>query len=96
MTEDFSNHTVSIGEAKAAKHHDAALWTPRDVLIKALREIDSGEIKPDHVMLVFATVDVDGDTEQTYFRSVPSTFYSVDMLSAAIHDTFRKDSHYVT
>jgi hypothetical protein len=46
MTEDYSNYPKSVSELKSDRTENASDWTPRDVLLCALRAIDSGEIKP--------------------------------------------------
>ena len=51
MPENFAQHPVSLTEAKAGKSGDAALWTPRDALISALRRLDSGEINPSSIFI---------------------------------------------
>lgn len=90
MTDDFSNHPVSLGEARANKAHDAGLWSPRDALISVLRDIDSGALKPDHVIVLSATIQDRGGTSMDYRSSIPNTFYGVGMLTAGIND-FNKD-----
>lgn len=38
---DFSGHPITLGEARVG---DWTTWTPREALVKTLREIDSGEV----------------------------------------------------
>lgn len=44
MEENFADHPVSLGEHRANVSEDGRLWTPRDMLIALLREIDRGEL----------------------------------------------------
>jgi len=39
---DFRSYPKTIGEIKTKKTNDASDWTPKDVLIHVLRNIDSG------------------------------------------------------
>ena len=42
MTEDFSDHPKSVTEVKSDRDMSPSSWTPRDVLIDLLRDIDAG------------------------------------------------------
>lgn len=42
---DYANHPPTINEIKSDKTGSGADWTPRDVLIALLRDIDSGNVK---------------------------------------------------
>lgn len=86
MIDDFSNHPVSLGEAKADRAHDAALWTPREALISVLRDIDSGKLNPDHLIVIAATIVDDRPTSMAYRSSIPNTFYGLGMMQAATND----------
>lgn len=50
--QDFSNYPESISELRGHKEHNAAHWKPRDALIAALRDIDSGEHNPYALIVV--------------------------------------------
>lgn len=86
MIDDFSNHPVSLGEAKADRANDAGLWTPREALISVLRDIDSGVLNPDHLIVVATTILDDGPNQMAYRSSIPSRFYGLGMLQAANND----------
>lgn len=53
MTDDFSNHPTSIGEARAMRDRDGGAWTPREALVHLLRSIDSGEANPDTLTVIY-------------------------------------------
>lgn len=63
--EDFGKHPVSLAEVKAEKERDGRLWTPRDVLISLLRDIDNGVISPTTMVVVHKTVKKD-DPRESY------------------------------
>jgi hypothetical protein len=51
---NFANQPVTIGELRTAKDDDASVWSPRDVLIHTLRLIDSGDIDPDQMVVMWS------------------------------------------
>lgn len=61
--EDFSDAPVSITEHKAEKERDARLWTCRDALVSALRDIDSGKKNPTMLVILAVTKDANGDNK---------------------------------
>ncbi|WP_276200323.1 hypothetical protein [Chelatococcus sp. XZ-Ab1] len=55
--DDFSKAPMSISEIRAQKVRDGSMWTPRDVLVSLLREIDAGERAVDTLFVAFAHGD---------------------------------------
>lgn len=84
--ESFAEAPTSIAEHKAiSTGQGAGLWQPRDVLIAALRDIDSGNSKP-HTLIIAMAEDTDtGTTAVRSMQSMPSTFYGVGILQAIIN-----------
>jgi len=80
--DDFANHPVSITEARSRMNDDAAVWTPRDVLIHVLRLIDGGEWDPQ--MLVVISSRVEGSTADTrYSVSSPNPLVTLGAIERA-------------
>lgn len=52
-TESFANYPQSLNEMRSRRSGNAADWTPRDALIQMLRDIDSGTIQPDALVVSF-------------------------------------------
>lgn len=50
---DFSKEPKSFAELKADKTQKGSDWTPRDCLINLLREIDSGEVAVDNIIICY-------------------------------------------
>ena len=50
---DYAEYPVSINQLRCARSGNAADWTPRDILIHLLREIDSGRLNPESLVTVF-------------------------------------------
>lgn len=57
---NFASHPQSVGDLRAGKSNLANDWTARDVLIDTLREIDSGEIAPDVLVVMYSDQKADG------------------------------------
>lgn len=49
---DFSQYPTVLAERQARKLVDGSLWSPRDALISALREIDSGRLDPSDLIII--------------------------------------------
>jgi len=89
MTEDFSNHPRSITEIRAEINNSAGMWTPRDVLIAVLRDLDSGAIKPDVLIVGYAGppeeepgAEVDGACWSTnYHHASPDPLLTAGLLA---------------
>jgi hypothetical protein len=80
---DFSNHPPSIGEIKSARGNDGSLWTPREVLVKMLREIDDGKVAPD--VLVIAWSDIEAGKRRGHFsQSTPDPLLSMGLMQAML------------
>lgn len=50
---DYRDEPVSVTEYRAIKSADAADWTPRDVLVSVLRDLDKGIVKIEDVVVGF-------------------------------------------
>lgn len=46
----MSDEPISLAEARAVKAADSKLWSPADALRALLRDIESGEIKPNELV----------------------------------------------
>lgn len=78
---DYSDHPISLSEARAHREHDSRLWTARDALISMLRDIDSGEINPDALVAVCRTKDEDGSYRTTFVNATPDVHVAMGLLS---------------
>lgn len=83
MTDDFKNHPKSIGEIKADKASDGALWTPRDALISALRDLDSGVIQPDAVVVICGKREDNNTSRCTYYQSSRNNWEMLGLIEEA-------------
>jgi hypothetical protein len=81
--DDFSNHPPSIGETRADRSGDGSLWSPREVLVAILRDIDGGKIQPD--VLVVAWGEVGAGKRQGHFnQSTHDGLLSLGLMQATI------------
>ena len=77
MVEEFKNAPVSINEIRASKFEDAGEWTPRDLLVHLLRQIDNDEIDPTSMIICHKTKGTCG----SYVMASPSISEIVEMVS---------------
>ena len=80
---DFSKHPQSIAEIKTHKARDGALWTPRDALICALRDLDSGEISPDSIVIIAGKLEPGNKTKCTYYQSSKNQWEMLGLIEEA-------------
>lgn len=60
LPDSFADYPRSISAIRSDKSRLAADWTVRDVVIDFLRDLDSGRIKPEAVLLVYRDQLEDG------------------------------------
>jgi hypothetical protein len=80
MVEEFAKHPVSVLEVISERSGNAADWTPRDALINLLREIDSGEVKPDALVICLREAVSPGVTSTSYRNCGPDIHTSLGLL----------------
>lgn len=76
---------MTIGEARAQRAQSAAKWSPRDLLISLLREIDSGETKISALVVSYAVEQDDGALGHGYRSACPDNFTALGLLARASH-----------
>lgn len=79
--EDFSKAPMTIGEIRAGKTHEAKDWGPRDLLMRMLRDIDSGKISPVSITLVYQVVYPDGDDQCILLSSAQTRTEQIGMMT---------------
>lgn len=89
---DFSNYPRSVTEIRAEETKKSSAWSPRDVLIDTLRLIDSGEIRPDALVVVHTTFEGGGrgPTYTEWAVSSPNVPVTLGMLVYAQHKVASK------
>lgn len=80
--DNYGEHPKSIGEIKADKSQNAADWTPRDALIDLLRSIDSGEVKPDALVIGWRDKLPSGATQTRYSIASPDYHTAMGVIEA--------------
>jgi hypothetical protein len=80
---DFSDHPFSLAEIKAERDLDATTWTPRDVLLKMLRDIDSGKCNPDLLVVSYSEV-VNGKRKAHFWQATPCGLLSLGLMQSTI------------
>lgn len=85
MTDDFSDAPKSITEIKADRAFDGRLWTPRDALIAALRDVDNQVFTPAIAFLTFGEVTgPNRDTNTRYYAAGGNHYEVMGMAYRAI------------
>ena len=85
IPESLADHPPTIGEIRFDRSQNAAHWTPRDALIAMLRLIDSGEIDPDALVVVWRQHKGNGKTDSGYYAAAPDVHASLGLLTWAQH-----------
>lgn len=80
--DDFSQYPESLGERRSAEESNGALWTPRDALIAMLRDIDSGRISPDALIVCYREAIGTGDVRSSYFNASADIHQALGLLAA--------------
>jgi len=63
---DYSKHPTSLTQTRYDKKPNWGILKPRDQLIEILRRIDSGEAKPENMIIAFNELDENGKRCTTY------------------------------
>ena len=89
--ENFANHPLSIAEIKSSRSGDGSDWTPRDALIAALRDVDSGEQAPTCCVICFGTVSPEGITKTYMYQSTANRFELMGLIESVQADRWKAD-----
>ena len=81
---DYTDHPPSVSEIRCEKTNDAADWTPRDVLIAALRDIDEGKQEPTCLVVIMGMIDESSIVMPLSYVSSPNKFVTAGLLSMAL------------
>ncbi len=77
--DSYTNHPHSVNELRALRSGNAADWTPREALIRVLRSIDDGKIKPDAVVVCLRE-KVDGGFHTSFSAACPDSGVMLALL----------------
>lgn len=77
--ENYADVPQTITELRSDKSGEAKDWTPRDVLVHMLREIDSGEVDPEAIVVAFST----SPTNVRFYASSPEPRVTFGVLELA-------------
>ena len=85
MSDNYSDAPQSITEIRAERDGDMRIWSPRDVLVAALRSLDSGQINPDAMVIVYRDCHPDNSTSTSHFKACPDIQTALGMCHRAAH-----------
>jgi len=78
----FANAPVSLNEIRAERSENSADWTPRDMLIALLRDIDNGTRNVTDAVVTFSTDNGEG---YSFFNATKDKAVAVFLLERAKH-----------
>jgi hypothetical protein len=82
---DFRDAPVSLGERRALNEDNCSRWTPRELLMHLLREMDSGKFNPDALVVCYLKVE-DAGTRTGMRRAKASVMQTIALLEVEKHD----------
>lgn len=85
----YADAPKSFLEARSEQMGDASVWTPRDALISALRMLDSGQIVPRELLIIWSEQQANKTFNVNSVIASPSTLTSVGLLTIAIDDMLK-------
>jgi hypothetical protein len=94
--DSFANQPRSVLEERAYRAEGGAyVWTVRDALLSALRDVDSGANTPegfvlDECQVILVATGPNNDTVFRYYRRVKSLLSGLGILDTARFDTHRE------
>jgi hypothetical protein len=77
---NYKDYPESVTEVTADKSQNAMDWSPRDALISALRDLDSGEINPSILLVGCAKVTKNGGILPNFYLSSTNSLMSQGLL----------------
>lgn len=83
--DDFSDYPRSVAEVRSDKTMRADQWSPRDALIAALRDLDSGKIKPEALIIMWAEKPESFTAVASWYLSSPNPLISQGMVERVRH-----------
>lgn len=92
--DNFADHPQTLGEIRSDRASDAAQWSPRDVLISLLRDIDGGAVI-DALVVCYRLNEGNGgpsDRSRARFKqSTPDGLVTLGLLTNAAHRMLERD-----
>ena len=88
--DNFSAYPPSLGELRSDKSDRASDWTPRDALISVLRDIDTGVINPDALVISYRQPAADGHGSSAFVMASPDPLICLGLLARS---AFRIQMH---
>lgn len=85
LPHNFSTYPKSLSAVRADRSDAAGDWTPKDVLIDLLRQIDKGEINPDAMIVVFRDMKMDGERATGLSNCGKDGYVTLGMLHVAMN-----------
>lgn len=82
IRDNYADYPRSVNELRSARSGSAADWSPREILIQLLREIDAGRLHPEAMVVVHRQKKDDGYWTD-FCSSCPDQMVLIGMLETA-------------
>jgi hypothetical protein len=84
------SEVTSLNEHRALAQDDCSLWTPRELLAALIREMDSGKLSADGMVVCYCRKD--GTMQMTNMkRAKLTTMEVVGLMEIVKHDLLRSE-----
>ncbi len=81
---NYANAPIAIAEVRAQKADDSSQWSPRECLIKVLRDIDSGTVNPECLIIAYRYQTPDGTLCVGHTTSTQDSHQLIGLLSGTL------------
>lgn len=83
MKGGYGDAPISIGEHRANVSMNAADWSPREVILSVLRDMDNGIVEADAIVVVYRKMASKGIGDSAYVASSPDLQTTLGLLETA-------------
>lgn len=90
--ENFKDHPVSVAEVRSDKSQSASDWTPRDALVATLRDIDSGKLSVEAIVICMRIPGAKpGATSSAFKAASPDPHITLGLLTRITQQILNED-----
>lgn len=79
------SEVINLAERRAIEAGDNTLWTPKDCLAAFLRDIESGEIDPKRLIIIYEEATPEGGNTLSAYGANVERSYEIYMASMYLH-----------
>lgn len=88
--DDYSKAPQTISEIRAHRDGLGSAWTPRDALVRMLRDIDNGIVAPDALVILYREPGATPQTHYTNFYIACANFHeAIGIVASGKYDMLK-------